>query len=42
MSKKLEKIVDKLTDLKEELDAMAEQAQEYYDNRSEKYQQDRR
>jgi uncharacterized coiled-coil DUF342 family protein len=34
MSKKVEKIKDKLEALQAELTEMAEQAQEYYDNRS--------
>lgn len=37
MSKKIEKIKDKLEDLQAELTEMAQKAQEYYDSRSEKW-----
>ena len=39
MSKKIAKITDKLDALKEEIEQMAEEAQEYYDNRSERWQE---
>lgn len=39
MSKQIAKISDKLTDIQAELEILAEEAQEYYDNRSEKWQE---
>lgn len=39
MSKKIEKISGKLMDLQVELEAMAEEAQEIYDNRTERWQE---
>jgi len=38
MSKKIEKITAKLEEIQSELTGMAEAAQEYYDERSEKWQ----
>lgn len=38
MSKKIEKIIDKLGELQETLTTMAEEAQEIYDYRSERWQ----
>lgn len=39
MSKKIAKITEKLDAIREDIEQMAEEAQEYYDNRSERWQE---
>lgn len=39
MSKKIEKIISRLEDIQSDLDQLAEEAQDYFDERSEKWQE---